>query len=434
MDRTSSSHNLRTTDTIQDNSINNKQTQNAKPSGIVSLKYQSITSSLTSTKRLTSTEHPKRAPNTNVSINCKILGDEKTNPYKDGKFADIKEETRDAYNALTSFENSVIKFHKAYDSIKNDPTKIEQWKEFKSERNSLSQKNEAIDEKNNLQASPEYITLSGKRQPSDLEKLLAGSPLSTKLDPLTGVFRDSKTGLYAELKPLGSKPGNYALCFGSTGVGRMTMKQIKVDIDQVLNQRKMPAAYKQAVELTNFLNNALKQKKQNEWNMLEIKDTVKNSDLNFTVTGQSMGGGIANYVGLKLGVKSVCFNAAPLGGAATKDLKNSGCLTKENIALSTIINQDNDIVAAKKYQKIISQLADVDEPQNIGQIYVAKKTDIPDENIQTRGYQARHLTSSFHRFYYPENIQAPQPDTPSDNSDASSESSSASSPSGGEKS
>jgi hypothetical protein len=264
--------------------------------------------------------------------------------------------------------------------------------------------------------------------------LLAGSPLSTKLDPLTGVFRDSKTGLYAELKPLGSKPGNYALCFGSTGNGRMTMKQIKVDIDQVLNQRKIPVSYKQAVELTNFLHNALKQKKQNEWNILGIKETVKNSDLNFIVTGQSMGGGIANYVGLKLGIKSVCFNAAPLGGTATQDLKDSGCLTKENIALSKIINQDNDIVAAKKYQKIISQLADVGEPQNIGQIYVAKKTDIPAENIQTRGYQARHLTSSFQRFYYPKNIQAPQPDTSSDNSDASSESSSASSPSGGEKS
>jgi hypothetical protein len=118
MDRTSSSHNLRTTDTSQENSLNNKPTQNTKPSGIVSLKYQSNTLSLTSTKRLTSTERPKRAPNTNVSINCKILGDEKTNPYKDGKFADIKEETRDAYNALRSFENSVIKFHKAYDLIK----------------------------------------------------------------------------------------------------------------------------------------------------------------------------------------------------------------------------------------------------------------------------------------------------------------------------
>jgi hypothetical protein len=446
MDRTSSSHNLRTTDTSQDNSINNKQTQSKKPSGIISIKYQSNTLSLTSTKRLTSTEHPKRAPNTNVSINCKILGDEKTNPYKDGKFADIQEETRDAYNALTSFENSVIKFHKAYDSIKNDPTKIAQWKEFKSERNSLSQKNEAIDENNNLQASPGYVTLSGTRKPSDLEKLLAGSPLSTKLDPLTGVFRDSKTGLYAELKPLGSKPRNYALCFGSTGVGRMTMKQIKVDIDQVLNQRKIPAAYKQAVELAHALEVSVKASIKKELeeanNLFGGTSTITNEEINtefkktfnLTVSGQSMGGGIANYVGLKLGVKSVCFNAAPLGGAATKDLKNSGCLTKENIALSTIINQDNDIVAAKKYQKIISQLADVDEPQNIGQIYVAKKTDIPDENIQTRGYQARHLTSSFQRFYYPENIQAPQPDTPSDNSDASSESSSASSSSGGEKS
>jgi hypothetical protein len=418
MDRTSSSHNLRTTDTSQDNSINNKQTQSKKPSGIISIKYQSNTLSLTSTKRLTSTEHPKRAPNTNVSINYKILGDEKTNPYKDGKFADIQEETRDAYNAHISFEDSVTNYHIEYDSIKNDPTKIEQWKEFKSARDTLPSNG-------NLQNLDKYKNLHKRSTPSRLEKLLASSPLSTKLDPLTGVLRDSKTGLYVELKPLGSKPGNYALCFGSTRNGRMTLKQIKVDIAQVLNQEKVPAAYLQAVDLAAEL----------------IKELSK-SGANITVTGQSMGGGIANFVGLRLGIHSVCFNPAALGQAAIKYLEKLGCLTAENLNKQKIIRQKGDVFSGEKNQKKIAILANffsfikIKRPQHLGKIYIADKADMDATNEPKRGSGLRHKTIAFGPFYKHnfKDTQTTQATTPSDNADKSSESSSASSPSGGEKS
>ena len=355
---------------------------------------------------------------TDENINRIILGDEKTNSYKDGKFADIQKETSDAYNAHISFEDSVIKFNKAYDSIKNDPTKIEQWKEFKSARDTLSSNG-------NLQNLDKYKNLHKRSTPSRLEKLLAGSPLSTKLDPLTGVFRDSKTGLYAELKPLGSNPRNCALCFGSTRNGRMTMKQIKVDIAQVLNQEKVPAAYLQAVDLA-----------------AELIKELKKSGVEITVTGQSMGGGIANFVGLRLGIHSVCFNPAALGQAAIKYLEKLGCLTAENLNKQKIIRQRRDVVSGEKNQKKIAIFANffsfkkVKRPQHLGKIYVADKADIDATGEPKRGSGLRHQTKAFDPFYKHNfnNYQTTQRTNPTDNSDASSESSSASSPSGGEKS
>jgi hypothetical protein len=414
MDRTSSSHNLRTTDTSQVNPSNTDQTQSKKPSGIVSFEKQKQF-----TLPKTAFNNPQQAAKTYVNINRAMLSDPQT-LYKDGKFSEVRAETEDVYKALLNFERSVFKYHDKYDSTQNDPTAREDWKEFKSEKNALFEKNEAINDEKNLQASTGYKTLSGERKPSNLERLLAGSPLSTNLDPLTGVFRDSKTGLYAELKPLGSTPGKYALCFGSTGVGRMTMKQIKVDIAQVLNKTKVPAAYEQAAKLA-----------------AELR---KETGAEITVTGQSMGGGLANYVGMKLGIESVCYNPAALGQAAIKDLEKNRCITVENLNIQKIIRQKGDIVSGEKNQKKIARLANfftsekVGIPQHLGPTFIANKNDNPLLNGVTRGYQSRHFTSSFQPFYDYSNTQTVQPDTASEKSTISSESSSASSPSGGEKS
>ena len=367
----------------------------------------------------TDVPNPRQAAKTYVNINRAMLNDLQTS-FEDGKFSDVRDKTEDVYIALRSFEYSVFNYHTQYDQTKNN----EQWKEFKSERSALSQKNEAIDEKNNLQASPAYTKLSGSRKLSNLEKILAGSPLSTKLDPLTGVFRDSKTGLYAELKPFGSKPGNYVLCFGSTGVGRMTMKQTKVDIAQVLNKEKVPSAYEQAVELAHALEVSVKasiKKELEDANDLfggtgkvtdqEINEKF-NKKFNLTVTGQSMGGGLANYVGMKLGIESACYNPAALGQAAIKDLEKSGCLTVENLNKQKIIRQKGDIVSGEKNQKKIAQLANffssekVERPRHLGPTFIANKTDNPLLNGVTRGFQSRHFTSSFQEFYDYSNTQA----------------------------
>ena len=435
MDGTSSNHRLSSTLPNEIDSIITDQTQKDKPSGIVSVSYQrNFTSSLTSSQRLTPSAHPKRAPNTYVNINRLKLGDQQ-NTYKEKEFSKIRSDTEHIYDALRNFERSAIRYHAKYDTTQNDANLNKDWNKFKSIRNELLINPSEINSQNNLQTRQEYKDLVGTRNASNLETFLSDSPLSSKLDPLTGAFRDPATGLFAELKSVGG--GKYALCIGSTGVGRMTMKQTKVDIAQVLNQRKVPAAYKQAVELTKVLHNVLKQQMQDEWNRLEIEGTVQDSDLIFTVTGQSMGGGIANYVGLKLGIQSNCFNPAALGQAAIKDLKDSGRLTPENLNKQKIIRQKGDIISGEKNQKKIAQFANifipnVDTPQHLGQIYVAKKTDIPSLNGVTRGFQSRHFTSSFQPFYDYSNTQAAQPDTASEKSTISSESSSVGSPSGGE--
>ncbi len=89
MDRTSSSHNLRTTDTSQENSINTKPTQNTKPSGIVSFEKQKQF-----TLPKTAFNNPQQAAKTYVNINRAMLSDPQT-PYKDGKFYEVRAETED---------------------------------------------------------------------------------------------------------------------------------------------------------------------------------------------------------------------------------------------------------------------------------------------------------------------------------------------------
>jgi hypothetical protein len=488
MDRTSSSHNLRTTLTSQDNSINNKQTQDEKSSVIVSLGKQKQF-----TLPKTAFNNPQQPTKTNENINRIILGDEKIKPYKDGKFYEIQSETRPIYYALRNFEHSAYKYNIKYDKKNNDTELETAWSNFKIARdvlskiedspktedssktnetnvylkkytqvtsllykkeidemteninqmklkidrielqiakgnttlhNKLNLLNRELDSLNNIKDQKEQI---GLRTQTSLETYLADSHLRTKLDPLTGIFRDTKTGLYAELKPL--KDGNFALCFGSTGVGRMISKQIKVDIDQVLNQKKVPAAYTQAVDLA-----------------AELIKEVCLFGSEITVTGQSMGGGIANYVGLKLGIKSVCYNAAALGGAAIQDLQKStyktennierACLDKDNINNQIQVRRNRDVFSGEKQQIKISQFANifydnVVTPQNIGPIFVAHDSDIPLQNGKPEGTKSRHRTSTFDAFY---RQPIPEAITPPDNSDASSESSSASSPSGGEKS
>ncbi len=87
MDRTSSSHNLRTTDTSQVNPSNTDQTQSKKPSEIVSFEKQKQF-----TLPKTAFNNPQQAAKTYVNINRAMLNDPQT-PYKDGKFSQVRAET-----------------------------------------------------------------------------------------------------------------------------------------------------------------------------------------------------------------------------------------------------------------------------------------------------------------------------------------------------
>ncbi len=87
MDRTSSSHNLRTTYTSQVNPSNIDQTETKKPSGIIRFEKQKQF-----TLPKTAFNNPQQAAKTYVNINRAMLNDPQT-PYKDGKFSQVRAET-----------------------------------------------------------------------------------------------------------------------------------------------------------------------------------------------------------------------------------------------------------------------------------------------------------------------------------------------------
>ena len=110
-----------------------------------------------------------------------------------------------------------------------------------------------------------------------------------------------------------------------------------------------------------------------------------------------MGGGIANYVGLKLDIQSFCFNAATLGGGCQEDLKNQ--LTADRLKKQIHINQKGDIVTSSKTQNKIASLANLINkktvaPKNIGIVYKIEAANRED-SITNLNPLDRHFLTSF---------------------------------------
>ncbi len=155
----------------------------------------------------------------------------------------------------------------------------------------------------------------GRTELSEMEKLLPKeSPLRNKLDAMTGAFRDPGTGLYADLKKIGEgEEAKNVLILGGTGVGKMTGKQVLADVGQGIGG--IPANYKQAAQLGATLQTALGEGE------------------NFETAGHSLGGGLANYVGLKLGVPNTGFNSAALGPGTRNDIPPENLARAKDLAL-----------------------------------------------------------------------------------------------------
>lgn len=193
----------------------------------------------------------------------------------------------------------------------------------------------------------------------DLTDLLPpNSKFKNMIDPFTGAVRDPATGLYADLRFDTSAQG-YLLCFPGTGVANMGGKHWDADLKQFLGTNGVPPLYAQAAELADTLNQ-----------VLASRDAPA-----LQLTGHSMGGGIANYAGLVLGLKSTCFNAAALGGACVADLSAKGRLTPENINLQTHIRLKGDAVSSPKTQKSLTAAlkrigVTIKQPALVGTVYV----------------------------------------------------------------
>ncbi len=318
------------------------------------------------------------------------------------KFSKVQFITEHIYNALMKCVINVFKFHTAYDTANSNPAMKIHRNITNSLRNTINtnqytteeeiEEKEEVEEKfTSLQNEESYKKLKGDRQNSELEEILSNKPelsaLSAKIDPLTGIFRDPHTGLYADLVRIDRN--YFVLCFPGTGAGKMTTKQWKSNYDQIRNKKNILKAYTQAVKLAA----ALKE-------LFAIKKKI------FEVAGHSLGGGIANYVGLKLNINSTCFNPAALGPAVLNALLINDCLSDECIKKQILLRIKKDLVSSEDSQSIFARFAQSSFisnpfiPRPVGILHIADRNDyLPENRPPELTSFERHQLEAFQKFY-----------------------------------
>ncbi len=174
----------------------------------------------------------------------------------------------------------------------------------------------------------------GRATRSGLEELLSKSAFRTLLYAPTGGIRNTKSGLYAELRRF---DGGYLLCFPGSGAAGNLDTQWRMNLKQALGQG-VPRVYLEAAALAQELRAVLPE------------------GVPLAVAGHSMGGGIANFVGLALGMDSYCFNAAALGEKSLAYLKQNDCLTGESIAKQKHARMKADFASGSSLMKAARHL------------------------------------------------------------------------------
>lgn len=206
------------------------------------------------------------------------------------------------------------------------------------------------------EASDEYRLLRGNRtENSAMEaKLPKDSAFRGLLYPPTGGLRDMTTGLHAELRKrvIGGQP-TYVLCFTGTGIAGNMGTQWMVNAQQALGTGGMPQLYHQALSLA-----------------AELRASLAAEGVELRVAGHSMGGGLANFIGLALNVESYCFNGAALGKASLKYLTVNGCMTAERIGRQNHLVLEGDFASASGLTSAIKVVSRSKQgPTLVGKVY-----------------------------------------------------------------
>lgn len=265
------------------------------------------------------------------------------------------------YQTLLDVDANAASNHKKIRNEKRKHTNVADAIKFLKQQASLGK---------SLEATKEYQLLRGSRsENSSMEmQLPVASTFRAMLFPPTGGVRDTRTGLYAELRKvtLDGKPV-LLLCFPGTGAARNRDTQWKVNLQQAFGAGGVSRLYTQALALAK-----------------ELKTALNDQAIELQVAGHSMGGGIANFIGLALNIDSYCFNAAALGGACLTQLAIDGCLTAERIARQNHVTLKGDYASNRKLSTVIGVLSPSGQrPQQIGKVYqgTADDEDFPQTSL-----------------------------------------------------
>lgn len=286
--------------------------------------------------------------------------------------------TQTAYGAMIKTEQHLITVHHYVKPMIDADAKLS--KDLKTYKKGTRINAEEVRDSDNYQkavASLEQLEHKKNRSLLDVADFLdKKSVFHAKIYPLTGGIRDTGTGFYAQLVPDVFNPSTYFLCFPGTGAMNNLDKQWTTNIDNVMSD-KVPASFTQALQLT-----------------AEILQAVSAVQGHLTLVGHSLGGGIANYVGLKLGMESVCFNPAGMGKACLADLANA--ITPERVNQQTHLVIEDDLVSDGRAMKWLQQVRGHTLPM-VGKVYL-----IPREHPEYPAEMSaadRHRMDGFHDLY-----------------------------------
>ena len=276
-------------------------------------------------------------------------------------------DTRPAFEALRKTEDLLVATHeKLKPAIKVDETLSSHLKVYKKGAHDPKGKSREKDEYREAVESLSALAHKKHRPTVNAADFLdEKSPFASKIYPLTGGIRDTKTGLYAQLMPSSAGSSDYFLCFPGTGAMNNLDKQWTTNIANFMLDD-VPKAYKQAVALAH-----------------EMQGVIQSKGGTLKLAGHSLGGGIANYVGLKLGLESVCFNPSPMGKGCLNDLGND--LSQEQVNQQTHLIIQGDLVSDSKGMKLLHQLRGHSTPL-VGKVYEipADHSEYPDINAIDR--------------------------------------------------